>query len=538
VVTLADVRALDAEVRALREVLLAAETARAGDIAAVHPSHRRSAANLVHYLELRHHDIRELQASLAALGVSSLGRSEPFVLATVEAVLTLLDGLIGQTPPPAAAGVSLTEGHTLLADNADRLLGPAPARRSTRIMVTLPSEAADDASLVAGLLAHGMDLVRVNCAHDGAEKWGQMIRHLCAGVAAGGRPCRIAMDLGGPKLRTGPLLPGPRAMRISPRRGPTGLVVEPARLWFTAPGAPTPHSGPDEPIPRVPVDDGNWIDRRLPGDRVRLWDSRGAHRHFDVLEVVDRGCLVSTEQTSYLATGLKLSCRAADDDDAVGIGELPEIEQAHRVHRGDQIILTRSLAPQMPTRGREAHAIGCSLAAAFQYAQAGEPVLIDDGKIRGIIDDVDADEITLTVTDVRPGGVNLKSDKGINLPATDLHLDALTTKDLGDLAFVAAHADVVNVSFVRRPEDVEAIQRELHQRAAGDVGIVLKIENVAAFGNLPELLLTALRSPKVGVMIARGDLAVEVGFERMQGHQAKKRSLLRRLHAWDHPTPT
>jgi pyruvate kinase len=74
---------------------------------------------------------------------------------------------------------------------------------------------------------------------------------------------------------------------------------------------------------------------------------------------------------------------------------------------------------------------------------------------------------------------------------------------------------MVNLSFVRRPDDVEQLQAELDRRDAADVGIVLKIENVAAFEHLPELLLTAMRSRKIGVMIARGDLAVEVGFERL-----------------------
>ena len=140
---------------------------------------------------------------------------------------------------------------------------------------------------------------------------------------------------------------------------------------------------------------------------------------------------------------------------------------------------------------------------------------LDDGKIGGVIVRVTSDEIDVRVTDVRPGGVNLKAGKGINFPDTDLRLDALTAKDLDDLDFVARHADLVNLSFVRHPADVEQLQAELDRRDAGDVGIVLKIENVAAFEHLPELLLMAMRSRKVGVMIARGDLAVEVGFERL-----------------------
>jgi pyruvate kinase len=74
---------------------------------------------------------------------------------------------------------------------------------------------------------------------------------------------------------------------------------------------------------------------------------------------------------------------------------------------------------------------------------------------------------------------------------------------------------MVGLSFVQRPADVEQAQAELARHDGQDLGIVLKIETRAAFENLPDLLLTAMRSPRVGVMIARGDLAVELGYERM-----------------------
>lgn len=77
------------------------------------------------------------------------------------------------------------------------------------------------------------------------------------------------------------------------------------------------------------------------------------------------------------------------------------------------------------------------------------------------------------------------------------------------------HADMISLSFVRHPADVELLQNELKRLDATEIGIVLKIENVMAFENLPELLLAAMRSEHLGVMIARGDLAVEVGFERL-----------------------
>ncbi len=91
----------------------------------------------------------------------------------------------------------------------------------------------------------------------------------------------------------------------------------------------------------------------------------------------------------------------------------------------------------------------------------------------------------------------------------------MTDADLPLLRMAAAHADMVALSFVRHESDVDTMQDYLHQVGAGDLGLVLKIETQAAFTRLPEILLHLMRSRRVGVMIARGDLAVEVGYERL-----------------------
>lgn len=504
---------LAGELLELRRALLAAEAARAQEIAATHSRHRRSAANLVHYVELRNHDVRELQGRLAALGLSSLGRSEANVMATLDAVLGVLARLTGGSAPPASGAVSLAEGADLLTRNACDLLGPEPVDRSTRIMVTLPSEAAGDPELVDGLVAEGMDVARINCAHDDDSRWARMAANVLAASAARHRPVRIAMDLGGPKLRTGPLLPGPRVVRLAPRRDRLGLVMAPATVRLIAADG-CPHAEADS-LPTVPVDDPDWLARRHRGDVVELVDSRGARRRWAIVEAGPAGCVATVAETTYVTTGTTLHAHGARSSDPVRVADLPETEQAHRVVLGDRVILTRSLDPAPPTPAGTDHVIGCSLAEAFGAARPGERVWLDDGKIGGVVGSVAADRIELVVTDVRPGGANLKAGKGINLPDTDLRLDALTPQDLEDLPFVAHHADLVNLSFVRLPADVARLQHELARLGAPEIGIVLKIENLAAFEHLPELLLTALRSPTVGVMIARGDLAVEVGFERL-----------------------
>jgi pyruvate kinase len=341
------------------------------------------------------------------------------------------------------------------------------------------------------------------------------------------------MDLAGPKLRTGPLIPGPLVVKVGPRRDPAGRMVEPARLWLSADGSTPPDAGgPSSPVAvpvAVPVDDLGWIARRRVGDRITLRDARGAHRRWEVEAVTPHGCLATCEQTSYVATGTALRCHPAhpeggggthdaadaEETDDARVGALPERALAHRVRVGDRVILTRDLTPTEPNPAGAVHRIGCTLPEAFVSARTGQRVWLDDGRFGGSITRVDTAEMEIVIDTAPPGGGNVKGAKGINLPETDLALIALTDKDLEDLDVVVRHADIVALSFVRRPVDVGRLQDELHRRGGDQLGLLVKIETAAAFTNLPGLLLTALRSPRVGVMIARGDLAVEVGFERL-----------------------
>ena len=510
----AELIALTTEVHALRASLVAAESAWQPEILAAHPSHRQSAANLVHYVELRNHDVRDLQVRLTPFGISSLGRSESHVLATIESVLGLLARLTGHEDPLASAQVGFAEGPALLARNTDRLLGHPPPSRSTRIMVTLPSEAADHPELITSFADIGMDIARVNCAHDDESAWLRMIDVVRTTTTDDGRPCRVAMDLAGPKLRTGPIEAGPRVVRIGPRRDKLGAVTATGLAWLTATGGQPP-AIEGRKVTVVPIDDADWIARRRPDDRLEIEDGRKAKRTWRVTVQHDGGCLATVSKTSYVQSGLKMTCRSGQLDDATAVGELPQVELVHRVARGDSVVLTRSLDPAKATRAGDTHFIGCTLPDVFLAVFPGQRIWFDDGKIGGFVDEVQRDEIRATISDVRRGGANLKAGKGINLPDSDLPLAALTPKDITDLSFVAHHADIVNFSFVRRVGDVRQLQAELALRNADHLGIVLKIENAMAFENLPELLLTAMRSEVVGVMIARGDLAVEVGFERL-----------------------
>lgn len=520
----ADIEGVLRELTAIRADMVAETAESTSRLDGVHPDYRESARNLLHYMVLRRRDLRPLQLRLAALGLSSLGRAESHVQATINAVLKVLHRLMGcswQPPAKEPAVVDFAKGGRLLAEHADSLLGLATTGRKVRIMVTMPSEAADDYTLIHNLLQEGMDCMRINCAHDDAAAWLRMINHLRRAEQSLGRSCRIVMDLAGPKLRTGPLEPGPRVVRIHPRRDVYGRVTAPARVWLTAESSPCPPPSPADASLPVPA---TWLARLRCGEPLKLTDAREAKRTLAVVDQTDQGCWAETTKTVYIVPGTVLrherEAGKGDGRDAP-VGELPPGENALYLQQGDRLILTRDLKPGRPATYDSGGqiltpaVIGCTIPQVFNDIQSGEAIWFDDGKIGGVVEKVESTQVLVRITQTRLQGEKLRGDKGINLPESGLRLAAMTAKDIEDLSFVAQHADVVELSFANTARDVELLQEYLAKLESRSPAIVLKIETRRGFENLPDMLLTAMRAPCCGVMIARGDLAVECGFERL-----------------------
>jgi pyruvate kinase len=479
--------------------------------------HRESAKNLLHYLALRRRDLRDLQARLATCGLSSLGRAEAQVLPTVEAVRRAVQrlGQAGPMTPSLTRSVpDFARGHDLLEAHTAALLGPPPTGRDVRIMVTLPGEAADDHTLILGMLRAGMDCLRINTAHDDPASWDRMLQHLARAQEETGKQCRVLMDLAGPKLRTGPIEPGPAVIKWRPRRDVYGRVSAPARIWFTRREAP--QAAPEHAVATVPVA-GEWLASLRIDDTFEFVDARGAMRAVTIVARTDGGVWGEATKTAYVIPGTKL-CGSRSSTE---IADLPATSQAIVLAPGDSLVLVRDSAPGMPAvRGPEGEilqpaTISVTLPEIFDDVRVDQTIWLDDGKIGGVIRRVECDRVDVTITHARPAGSKLLADKGINLPETDLRLPALTSKDREDLQFIAARADIVGYSFVRNEADVRSLQSHLSDLGGERLGLVLKIETRRAFANLPILLLSAMRSRAAGVMIARGDLAVECGYERL-----------------------
>jgi len=511
--------ALARELRSLRAELDRAETAAASVLAELPEPNRPSARNLLHYVALRRRDIRSLQDRLAAHGLSSLGRAESHVGWAVDAVADVLEALVspaGAAPRAPVSPAGFHEGRERLARRTEALLGSRPAARDVRIMVTMPKEAAVDYALIRDLLSHGMDAIRINCAHDTSDDWSAMLDKLRRAEREVGRHCRVLMDLGGPKLRTGPIAEGPRVVRWRPQRDALGHVTAPARIWLTPAESPAaPPLDADAVLP-VPAD---WLATLKPKDTIKLNDVRGAARTMKIVGEAGPGRWAVATRSAWVTPGTPLVNAKGRGEGLVG--PLPSIEESLTLRPGDTLLLTRDLNPGRPAledslgRMLTPATIGCTLPEVFKQVSPGERIWFDDGKIGGVIRSVGADQLHVEVTVAREKGEKLRSDKGINLPDSALRLPALTAKDLQDLPFVAANADLVGLSFVQRDGDVRELGERLAALGAAETGVVLKIETRRAFEALPELLLSALRLPKAGVMIARGDLLVECGYERL-----------------------
>ncbi|WP_204138720.1 pyruvate kinase [Halomicronema sp. CCY15110] len=140
-------------------------------------------------------------------------------------------------------------------------------------------------------------------------------------------------------------------------------------------------------------------------------------------------------------------------------------------------------------------------------AKPGMQVLLDDGMLELKIEAVEAPKVTCRVIQGGP----LKSRKGVNLPELSLRLPSMTEKDKEDLRFgVSQGVDWVSLSFVRRGEDILALKALLSAEGAPETPVIAKIEKPQAIANLDEIL-----SVTDGVMVARGDLGVEMKAEKV-----------------------
>ncbi|MBI3803653.1 MAG: pyruvate kinase [Nitrospirae bacterium] len=182
----------------------------------------------------------------------------------------------------------------------------------------------------------------------------------------------------------------------------------------------------------------------------------------------------------------------------VRVGSLKE--KSIQLKRGAQVILL-----SRPAIGNE-EAFSTDYPDLYKKVAPGDAILMNDGAIELRVLRVVDDQIYCKVVS---GGM-IQSHKGINVPGRDLGLPSLTAKDRADLAFgLAQGVDYIALSMVRRAEDLLAIKR-LIRKAKKDIPVIAKLEQAMAIEHLDEIMKVA-----DGVMVARGDLGVEIPLEQV-----------------------
>jgi len=494
-----------------------------GMISKAHPSYRESALNLIHYLAFRSFDIDELQDRLRFMGLPDLANIEGHVMKSLLAIKTIINHLSGNYVIEKQKGIiSIKKSEKLLRKNTTQLFGYKSKKRRTRIMVTLPPKAADDYNMVNRLIGLGMNSARINCAHEDTKVWSKIIANIDRANIALNRNCKVMMDLGGPKMRTGTIKPGPKVIHIKPQRDQLGKVIKPAIVWIAPPDILPPNDSADTIIPVSEL----LIKKIKRGNTIYFTDSRNKKCKIHIERKQGQGKWGVCSDSAYITSGTELTLIKIKEtgEEKSYVGEFLPLEQFIILNTGDKLILHSDPKPGEPAQFDEsgklihpAH-ISCTLPQVFKDVKKNEPILFDDGKIEGIIEETKDDELLINILYAKDEGTKLKADKGINLPDSDLKISGLTEKDKKDLEFVALNADTVNLSFVNEENDVQQLIDELNKYEIS-LGIIIKIETKKGFKNLPGILLKAMQTFPIGVMIARGDLAVETGWKNFASIQ-------------------
>lgn len=357
-----------------------------------------SLLNMHHYLNLRKYDFSRLQDDLTKVGLSSFGRSQAHMEASVNVALEILALALNKDLPHQPEHLSYEASHAIMDKNAEIF---STSSDKTKIMITVPSYYEED--WFSNLSQQGVHLFRINTAHDNPLKWNEMAKGIKK-ASCEDKDLKIYVDLAGPKIRT--------SLKKS-KKSDRAIKI---KVFY--------------------------------GDKVLIHSSNSSP---------------SDKETKHY--------------DAV---------------------------------------VGCTLEKIGSLVSVGDHLFLDDGKIELLIDGILGEDIVCSVLTRHDEGSKIKDEKGINFPNSDIAIHAICDHDREVLPHICEYADIIGISFTQTPEDITDLLQELEKLGKkGKISIVAKIETKKGVQNLPAILETLIEYRNSGIMIARGDLAIEIGFENL-----------------------
>ncbi|MEO8178109.1 MAG: pyruvate kinase [Deltaproteobacteria bacterium] len=231
--------------------------------------------------------------------------------------------------------------------------------------------------------------------------------------------------------------------------------------------------------------------------------------HSDHAGIVDR---IHTVRRVANACNAQIGVLADLQGPKIRIGRLKNEEPIWLKPGAPLIIVSDKTVVGEDAKPGEVIRVGTSYELLCKDVKPGERILIDDGNLEVLVEKISGRDVH---TSVVYGGL-LKQYKGINLPGTDVSAEILTEKDLGDLKVALEHnVDFVALSFVRRAGDLRLLGKYIRE-ANSNARMISKIERPEAIENLEEII-----DESYGVMVARGDMGVELGAEAVPSLQKR-----------------
>jgi pyruvate kinase len=489
----------------------------------------KSLINMHRYLRLRQKDNIDLQDELTKMGLSSLGRSQAHIVRSLDLIVELLSKCQNMEYEKNDDILTIDEAEALMAKRA-AMFGGEPKtkkRAETKIMLTLPSEAAKTPSMIEEFANAGVGIFRINTAHDTSLEWGIMAAKI-AELNQNFHPqnkLKIYVDLAGPKIRTGKIRKVKAELKLEPQN----------KVYLT-------QQTDENSFIKVPLGAYNLevecdFYKQAKKEKeltVYTWNEKpkklkvlSCEKGFIVCELSKKTKI--NEQSVVCIEKKKKRYESA-------ILNLPEITEEIRLFEGDLLFLSldeiegHSKITNETGRQVEPAAIFCTQKEFVKDAKENDKVFIDDGKIGLLVLEKKSDGLLCEVIQAKLKGETLKEEKGINFPDSKTLVDAITKEDEKNLECVVEFADILGVSFAQSDRDIIALKDILKAKDKEHIAIVAKIETKLAVKNLPSILEALMYHEFSAIMLARGDLAIEVEFENMSYLQEEILDLCEAAH--------
>jgi pyruvate kinase len=466
----------------------------------------------------------ELENKMIEEGLSSTHNLIPHVLYSLNKMVVNLSGEDGVEPDPASY-VHPAEANSSRAHRRQGLFGGTGSENIPCIMVTLDRSMLVKPDIFSKLLTGGMNIARINCAHDDIHVWTALIEQLKMAEENSGckDTCKIYMDLAGPKIRIGELAKEKTDLTITVDRANENSQYG----YLVCKGHTLSHNDLSFLLTAANCEDFTYIDDNT---SILFKDSRGKNRMLTVVHTVHSSCLmVKLNKTASFNEHTKLICKK----EQWTLTNFEEVPAAIVLKRDDVLRIYKSDRYQgRPARGNLPASIGISLPKALYNVRLGDNVYMDDGKISGKVIGIEKDFIETKILTPLSEAAKVKAGKGINLPDSFVYLNvpALTESDITTLNFIHEKADIIGLSFVHRPQDLKKLADYLGSLTDRSIGIVAKIETKESIRHLTNIIFEGMDFKHFGIMIARGDLAVELGYSKLARVQQDILDLCRAAH--------